>query len=78
MSTLDGETAHDLGASAQDRLVDVRRRKDLVVEDDGEGLAHILLRDTAEAPRPRSVEGDVDVGAAVLVEALLGIGKLVA
>ena len=40
---LDGEAAGDLRLAAEDRLVDVRRRQDLVVEDDRERLVDILL-----------------------------------
>ena len=78
LRALHREVAGDLRPAAEDRLVDVRRRQHLVVEDDRERLADILLRDPAEAARAGGVEGDVDVGPAVLVIALLGVGQLVA
>ena len=58
---LDRETAADLRLAAEDRLVDVRRRQDLVVEDDRERLADILLGHSAEPARAGGVELDVDV-----------------
>ena len=42
------------------------------------GLPTFSCVDAAEAARAGGVEGDVDVGPAVLVEALLGVGQLVA
>ena len=58
VGALDGEVAADLRLAAEDRLVDVRRRQHLVVEDDRERLVDILLRDPAEAARAGGVEGD--------------------
>ena len=54
------------------------RRKHLVVEDDRERLADILLSDPAEAAGAGGIEGDVDNRPAVLVEALLGVDELLA
>ena len=68
----------DLRLAAEDRLVDVRRREHLVVEDDRERLADILLRHPAEAAAPAVLKRDGDDRPAVLVEALLGVGQLVA
>ncbi len=75
---LDSETARDLRPATEDRLVDVRRRQNLVVKDDCEWLANILLGHPPEAARAGGVESDVDVWPAVLVETLLGVGQLVA
>ena len=71
MRTLHRKAAGDLCIAAKDRLIDIRSGEDLVVEDDGEGLADILLRRSAEATRARGVELDLDVRLAGLrVEAL--------
>jgi hypothetical protein len=71
---LDREVARDLRVAAKNRLIDVWRRQNLVVEDDREWLAHILLSGAAEAASAARIELDVDVRSAVLVEALMGIG----
>ena len=59
---LDREIAADLGASAQDRLIDVGRGQDLVIEDDRERLVDILLGHSPETPGAGRVERDSTVG----------------
>ena len=56
VGAFDGEIAADLRLAAEDRLVDVRRRQHLVVEDDRERLADIFLGHPAEAARAGGVE----------------------
>ncbi len=55
---LDREVARDLAGAAEDRLADDRRRDDLVVEHDGEGLADMLLGEVAELARARLIEAE--------------------
>ena len=50
------EIAGDLALAAEDRLADLRRRDHLIVEDDREQPADILLRRLAETLRALAVE----------------------
>ncbi len=75
---LDGEAAGDRGGAAQDRLADLRRGDDDIVEDDRERLADILLGDPGEALAAGTVEADPDRGLALLVIVLDGVGDLLA
>src|SRR5438309_7189531 len=77
MRALDRKIAADLGVAAEDRLIDVRCREDLIVEDDRERLADILLRRPPEATSAGGVELDIDVRASVLVERLRRAGQLI-
>src|ERR1043166_5263157 len=72
----DGEVAGDLAAAAEDGSLDGRRRDHAAVEHDGERTADVLLGDPAELARAARIEGEVDVGPAVLVETAPGIGQL--
>ena len=56
---LHGEVAGNLPAPAEDRLADDGRRDHLVVEDDRERPADVLLGDLAELARARRVEGEI-------------------
>ena len=78
VGALHREIAADLGAPAQDRLIDVGRRQDFVVEDDRERLVDVLLRNPAEAARARRIERNLYDRPSVLIEALLGVGEQIA
>ena len=73
------EIAGDLAAAAEDRLADLRRRDHLVVEDDGEQPADILLRRLAETLRALAVEAEGDDRlAGALVEGRLRVDQVFA
>ena len=77
---LDGEAAAaDARLAAEDRLPDLRRRDDDIVEDDRERAADILLGGAGEAAASGLVEGEDHVGRSVgLVEVLARVGDHVA
>ena len=56
VGALSGEMAGNLAAAAEDRFIDARRRNHLIVEDDREQPADILLRRLAEALCTLAVE----------------------
>src|SRR3546814_5750688 len=71
-----GEIARNDARPAEDRLVDHGGGDHPPVEDDGEGLADILLRRAREAAAARAVEAEVDGGRALLVVAAAGVAPL--
>ena len=74
---LHGEIAGNLPGPAKDRFADDRRRDHLVVENDGERLADILLRGFGKFTRTTRVESEADDRLAIaLVEAGLGVGEI--
>ena len=77
---LQGEArAADLAAAAEDRLVDDRRRDDLVVEHDRKRLAHVPVGESPELAGAGGVEGEVnDRPAGARTEGGLGVRQLVA
>src|SRR5262249_23092119 len=65
--------------AAEDRFADHRRRDHLVVEDNGERLAHVLLRGFSEFPRADRIETEADDRLAVaLIEARLRVDQIAA
>src|SRR6266849_4239730 len=74
---LHGEASRDDAAAAEDRLADDGGGDHLAVEDDGEGLADILLRRIAEAASAGGVELEPDHRLVVL-EGRVGIDQQVA
>ncbi len=79
MARLRREAAADLAAASEDRLADHRRRDHLVVEHDGEGLAHVVLGELAEPAGAGIVEAEIDdrlVGARI--EGRVGGRQLIA
>ncbi len=73
------EVTGDLALAADDRLTDDRRGERLAVEDDGEGLADIGLRDFSELACAGGIEAERDDRLVrTLVEAGFGVGKAVA
>ena len=76
---LHGKIARDLARAARDRTKNARRRDDLLIEHDGEGLADVLGRHLAELLAAPQVEAEIHHRlAGTLVEAWLGIGQVLA
>ena len=74
---LNGEIAGNLPGAAEDGFADDRRRNHLVVENDGERLADILLRGFGKFARAGGIEAEADDRLAVaLVEARLGVDQI--
>ena len=79
ISALDREAAGNLAGTAKNGFTNDRRRDHLIVEDDRERLADILLRHLRELARAGCVELEIDDRlACALVEAGLRIGEVAA
>jgi hypothetical protein len=70
------EVARDANVPARDRLVNVRRRHDVIVQHDGKLLSGVLGRRLVEFARAVAIQTESDLRAVLFVKALRGIGDV--